>query len=278
MKKIYIELSDICHLACSFCPAPKASRGIMPLSLFERALDEALPLSKRIALHILGDPCYLDALGSYLALARDRGAQVEIVTSGLFLPKHPPALLLAPPVYQVSISLEAGLDNNIRDYAARIAPFVSAHFANPACFLNLRIQSVSDKDKILALLREILPSEALGALRAELSDTLMQSPRIRLWSKAFLITKPCFTWAGYSRAKSTRKKCHGLIEQLGILSDGRVVPCCIDARGEMTLGDIRTQGLAEILATPRARAIAEGFRQGIAREATCQACGFVGVK
>lgn len=350
LRKIYIELSDICQLSCPFCPAPKGVRGIMPLSLFARALESAKHLSKRIALHILGDPCYLPDLSEYLALAGQHGLEIELVTSGLFFHKHEPALLLSPPIYQLSISLESGAQNHIPNYPAKLAPLIAHHYQNPRCFLNLRIQKGTDTSlyehpSVLgSLLREILPSEILRPDSAHhhpaLARALLQNRgsemdrgemgrvgeksnkdrlralfdekgRIRLWSRAFLLVRPHFTWAGFAppntaipaastsaptttpapmpvatpvfahsvahgRAKSSGRFCHGLIEQIGILSDGTIVPCCMDTQGVIALGNIRTHSLEKALQSPRAQAIIAGFHRGVAIEPLCQSCGFRG--
>lgn len=285
MKKVYIELSDICGLSCSFCPAPKGVRGVMPLSLFAKALDEALCFSRRIALHILGDPCYLDNLESYLVLARNKGAQVEVVTSGIYCHKHPASLLLSAPIYQLSISLEAGFDQHLVRHYAVLRALLDSHFRNPTCFVNLRIQDTllfTKPDVLSALLYAILPQSFLNTQDAMMlhKDCIMRNfdtkGRIRLWKKALLVRKPSFVWAGFAPiSKNTHKRCYGIIHQIGILSNGVVVPCCLDTGGQINLGDLHTQSLAQILRSSRAQNIAEGFKLGEAREELCMRCGFV---
>ena len=68
--------------------------------------------------------------------------------------------------------------------------------------------------------------------------------------------------------------CHGLRDQLGILCDGSVVPCCLDHEGDITLGNLFTQSMEEILESPRAKAIYEGFSQRKAAEELCRKCGY----
>ena len=68
--------------------------------------------------------------------------------------------------------------------------------------------------------------------------------------------------------------CRGLLDHFGILSDGTVVPCCLDSDGIINLGNVFEEELADILASPRARAIPEGFRRRKAVEDLCRRCGF----
>ena len=68
--------------------------------------------------------------------------------------------------------------------------------------------------------------------------------------------------------------CYGLRDQIGVLCDGTVVPCCLDHEGDLALGNLLEQDLAEILESPRARAICHGFAQGVAAEELCRKCGY----
>ena len=68
--------------------------------------------------------------------------------------------------------------------------------------------------------------------------------------------------------------CYGLRDQLGILCDGTVVPCCLDHDGDLALGNLLTQSMVEILVSPRAKAIYEGFSNREAAEELCRKCGY----
>ena len=68
--------------------------------------------------------------------------------------------------------------------------------------------------------------------------------------------------------------CYGLRDQVGVLCDGTVVPCCLDREGAIPLGNLFTQELTEIMSTKRARAIYDGFSQRRAVEPLCQTCGY----
>ena len=72
----------------------------------------------------------------------------------------------------------------------------------------------------------------------------------------------------------TAFSCYGLKDQFGILADGTVVPCCLDSDGVIGLGNIFTQDLSDILHSPRAEAMVEGFRCRKATEDLCKRCGY----
>ena len=68
--------------------------------------------------------------------------------------------------------------------------------------------------------------------------------------------------------------CRALREQIGVLCDGTLVPCCMDHEGDLALGNLFAQDLDEILSSERASAIRRGFSEGRAVEALCRRCGF----
>ena len=349
MKKIYIELSDICNLACSFCPATKAKRGIMGVKDFAHCLKEAFGFSRHIALHILGDPCALENLDEYLNIARKIGLElnktpkIDIVTSGAFFGKHTVDMLLSPPIFQLSISLEAGVDNFFKKilpkndfanidfgkngvasgdfgvsqnpsqksslkrfsaYLDAIIALLCAHKANPQIFLNLRIQdlrTLRDKPALCVICGYLAPlvdfdflSRQSGKSIATIKEAFLggnidflldAKGRIRLWEKAIFVVKHSFVWAGFDNKNGIKSmgqnpkhhkyhKCYALTQQVGILSNGIVVPCCIDGEGEINLGNIFETPLKQILDCARARNIIDGFRLGEAREELCRSCGF----
>ena len=66
----------------------------------------------------------------------------------------------------------------------------------------------------------------------------------------------------------------GLRDQIGILCDGTVVPCCLDAEGSIALGNIFRQSLDEILNSERAKALYRGFSNRAPAEELCLRCGY----
>ena len=79
---------------------------------------------------------------------------------------------------------------------------------------------------------------------------------------------------GEKSSKKEKKQlfCKALIKQIGVLSDGSLVPCCLDHDGDVVLGNLLHQSLEEILASPRAQALVEGFKHHTASEKLCQNC------
>ncbi len=275
-KKIYIELSDICGLQCSFCPNPKNIRGVIPLELFEKICKEAAPLTPIITFHVLGDPCKLKNLNHYLNAAKRFSLKVDLVTSGAYLCDF--ETLLQDAIYQISISLDAGLDNhnklNQHRYIQKILEFCRYKCEkNSEVFLNLRIQD-STLEKHQNLIKPFLESFECVSL-----ETLKSQGRARLFKKSFLNIQKTFKWPDLNapnplNQESKTPYCYGLIKQIAILSNGVVVPCCMDTQAHINLGDLNHTPLKDILNSQKAMAIKTHFLKGEALELLCKNCSY----
>jgi radical SAM protein with 4Fe4S-binding SPASM domain len=149
--------------------------------------------------------------------------------------------------------------------------------SNSDFFINLRVWNLDDgrsetvfNEKLFALL------ESHFDLGKGIIDSLISGERqsIRLASKILLHFDHYFEWPNLDNALVGDGYCQGLSKQIGILSDGRVVPCCLDGEGIMELGNLRETNLGKILTSKRSSAITDGFSKGICSEELCQKCSY----
>ena len=68
--------------------------------------------------------------------------------------------------------------------------------------------------------------------------------------------------------------CYGLRDQIGVFSDGTVVPCCLDAEGTINLGNIFESDLEDILKSERAENLKKSFQTRNVTEDLCRRCGY----
>lgn len=68
--------------------------------------------------------------------------------------------------------------------------------------------------------------------------------------------------------------CLGLKDHIGILVDGTVVPCCLDSAGVISLGNLQTEEIEDILKKDRTQNILQGFACGKKVESLCKKCNF----
>jgi sulfatase maturation enzyme AslB (radical SAM superfamily) len=98
---------------------------------------------------------------------------------------------------------------------------------------------------------------------------------IRIGHNIYLENGEKFDWPELSADDGGEEVfCYGLRDQIGVLCDGTVVPCCLDHNGDIPLGNLHIQSLAEILEAPRTSAIIQGFSCRKAVEPLCRRCGF----
>ena len=97
----------------------------------------------------------------------------------------------------------------------------------------------------------------------------------RLEDRIFLSYGERFDWPDESALDhGAAGRCRALSDQLAVLCDGTVVPCCLDHEGTLALGNLFTQELSDILASPRACRMREGFACGERTEPLCRRCGY----
>lgn len=239
----------------------------MSLSLFSKIALDCAKFTKLIALHILGDPLKIKNLKDYLLIAKKCNLKVEITTSGIYLDEFD--FLLESPIKQVNFSLDAIMEiesRESRDIAFnKIFKFCRYKDSiNSDIFINLRIQNRT-APKTLEL-KNILKQEfGLPHLRSN----------IRVGKKIIITFREPFLWnLDNDKIASNKGFCYGLISHFGILSNGSVVPCCIDADGDIILGNLKSQSLDDILYGDRALSIRNGFKNKVIIEQKCLKCNY----
>lgn len=276
LKKAYLEITNVCNLNCSFCPGTRRPAGFISIGEFRRFGEKLRPHTKYLYLHLMGEPLLHPHLEELLAISEELGFRVMITTNGTLLEEQGELLCASPAVEKVSISLhsfegnkDSGELEHYLDFCIRFVQKASE--AGKRCALRLwnldgaDIQGMNRLNEvILAALERAFPKPWKEGRRG---TTL--APNIFLeWGERF-------NWPDLSVPEKDRPSfCYGLRDQVGVLWDGTVVPCCLDHEGDIPLGSLREQTLEEILDSPRARAIYNGFSQRRARETLCRRCGF----
>ncbi|RDU63131.1 radical SAM/SPASM domain-containing protein [Helicobacter sp. MIT 14-3879] len=279
-KKIYIEISDICKLNCSFCTAIKETRGIMNLELFQKAINEAKKHTNLVTFHILGDPLKISNLIKYLDIAYKASLKVELTTSGVFLDDF--NILLHPSIKQINFSLDAIVElKNKFELLDRVIDFCKFKIKNDSkIFINLRIQKRARNKDVLEVLQNKFNIEE--NLKNNLIDE--NEGRIKIYNKIIIDFRDTFIWKelntkGYNNQQNNNLKavngtCFALDSHIGILSNGIVVPCCIDIGGNIPLGNIANSSIYDILQTKKVKDIKEGFKKNIIIEDLCKICDY----
>ena len=105
--KVYVEISNICNLKCSFCPGTTRKSKRMSVQEFRIVLEKIKDYTDYIYFHLLGVPLCHPDLESFLKLAEDMKFKVIITTNGTLLSKNKDILLNSKSHYKTVISLHS---------------------------------------------------------------------------------------------------------------------------------------------------------------------------
>jgi len=274
--RAYIELTNICGLECSFCPPKTNPTATMKLDFFEKILLQLAPYTKKIALHVMGDPLALKNIKEYLDIASKYDFEVMITTSGKYLNNH--TNIFHSSLKQINVSLNSFNKNSMKisfdTYMDGVFKLCEKR-VDEEVFINLRLWNLDENGTENAYNLKIFEKLADYFKVVFPKDILMNPPKsFRLSKKILLHFDSYFEWPSLQNTHNTQGFCHGLSSQIAILADGRVVPCCLDGDGIINLGSLHVNTLKEILNSKRATDIVEGFKNNKAVEELCAKCSF----
>lgn len=269
-RKVYIEISNLCNLKCSFCPGTRRPGRRMTAEEFSSLMPKLRPYTDFLYFHLMGEPLCHPLLPDFLEIAGQHGFRVIITTNGTLLSQAQQTLLEAPALHKVNISLHAFEANDyhvpFEKYLEDCLSFGRAAAGEKIVVYRLWNQGGADElnQKILHQMEIRFP----GPWAQERHGT-------RIGEKTYVEHGDKFDWPDLSAPEGDGPLfCYGLRDQIGVLCDGTVVPCCLDHEGDIALGNLFTQGLEDILRTPRAQAIYSGFSSREAVEPLCRRCGY----
>jgi len=275
--KVYIELTNICGLECSFCPTKIAKPTTISLAFFDNILNEIQPFTKNIALHVFGDPLTLNNLEKYLDIALKYNIKVDITTTGYYLTKFNLNLFLHKAIKQINFSLNSYNKNEmkitLKKYLKPMFELCDLKLKNKIHnFINFRLWNLDNQNSEIDFNNEVL--KILSNKFEKDLKNIKYNKAIRLENQILVDFDTYFKWPTLNDTTKTNGFCYGLTSQIAILSSGVVVPCCLDSFGVIELGNLHNSSLKEILHSRKANNIRDGFKNNIAVEELCQKCTF----
>ena len=270
IDKAYLEITNLCNLACSFCHGTKREGGMLTADAFDALTDRLAGEVKFLYFHLLGEPLLHPLLPQFVKTAWEKGFYPILTTNGSLLHERGEELMEQLP-YKISISLHAPAANTAFADPAYFDDCIAfaKRAAAKGCITVLRLWNLGGEGEeqnggILEKLHAAFPGRW--------PPSHHESVRLSA-DKVFLEWGEHFEWPDLGAEEGNANMfCRALGDQVGVHCDGTVVPCCLDADGVLALGNLHEQSLAEILATPRARAIRDGFTRRVATEEFCRKC------
>ncbi|MCT7556060.1 radical SAM/SPASM domain-containing protein [Aliarcobacter butzleri] len=281
-RKVHIEITNICNLKCTFCPPKILPNKTMALDKFDKLNLELKEFTTELAYHIVGDPLVLSNLDEYLNISLKHNLKVNITTTANNINKKHYETLLNPTIKQINFSINSYNANShkksLDEYLEPIIEFVKfAQKQKHEYFINFRIWNLDEKNSAkefnLKVFNKI--NEAFDT-NIDIEDVYKNRPKnIRIDRKIFFNFDEYFNWPNLENKEVSKTGfCYGLDSHFGVLSNGDVVPCCLDKDAIINLGNIEDNSLKNILTSKRVKDIQNGFKKDILVEELCQKCEY----
>lgn len=269
-KRIYIEITNTCNLKCAFCDKNNRTPKALSCKEFEHILKQVKSYTDYIYLHVQGEPLTHPFFDNILDLTDLYQMHVQLVTNGTFLKEHM-NLLDHPSIRKVSFSLQSieYQTIDVEEYMQTILIFIEQFKEKENTYAEIRFwrndqYEYSKTAKCISLLKE----------KYQFIETKKQNS-FKIMNNVYVDFDNMFSWPEKEDNNTTNfGKCLGGIQQLAILSSGNVIPCCLDANGEITFGNIFETSLDAILQNKRYQDLVNGFRKHMIVEDLCKHCTY----
>ena len=277
-KQIYVEITNICNLDCSFCPKNSRPKRFMTVAEFDSITEQIAPLTNTICLHLMGEPLLHPNISEIFAICNQKGLKVHLTTNGTLIKQNLP-LLLSGCAKKISVSLHSFEANNnltsLENYLQTTLNSCKQIAESSDSYIEFRLWNESADQSAKNHLNKNILEQINKTFNTNLIAENLQS-NTRITDKIILSLADVFEWPINTQhnQKNSAKFCYGLRTHFGILCDGTVVACCLDGEGKLALGNIFEDKIGNILQTPRAQNIYKGFTDRNTPEEFCQTCTF----
>jgi len=273
-KKIYIEITNICNLKCKFCPETIRKKQSMDIEKFEEIIKKIHNHTQLVCLHVKGEPLLHNQLEEILKILEKYNLKANITTNGTLIKDKLEILKNSKSVRQINFSIHSILQNGVLNDQYLKDIFESAQqLENIIISYRLwNLQNINNNnvnDEIIRIMEKYYNIK-------NLKQKLIENEFFKIKENIFINQDIEFVWPNINFEKIIEKgRCLALKEQVAILVDGTVVPCCLDNDGVIKLGNIFKESMSEILEKPFSIEIKKNFENGVITCELCRTCGFL---
>ena len=273
-KKIYIEITNICNLKCAFCPETNRKKVYMDLEKFEEVISKIHNYTRLVCLHVKGEPLLHKQLGDILKILEKYNLKANITTNGTLIKDKLEIIKKSKSVRQINFSIHSITQNESLNKQYMQDIFESAEqLENTIISYRLwNLKSIEENSINSKIIKEIEDYYNIKNLKQQ----LVGNDFIKIKDNMFINQDIEFTWPDIKQKKIIEKgRCLALKEQIAILVDGTIVPCCLDNNGDIPLGNILEETMEDILKKPQSVTIKKNFENSIITCELCKTCGFL---
>ena len=268
-SKIYVEITNICNLNCSFCSKSFLPKKEMSPSEFKIVLDKIKNYTESIYLHVKGEPLLHSKFDEILSICDEEKIKVSITTNGTLLEKRKD-ILLKHHIKQINVSLHS--ENKMPNYFESV--FNTCDELSKKMTVIYRIWTLSNlalDKKSTIIVDKIKKHYKLDNI---IVNKLLSEKNIKIKDNIYLDKDYEFVWPSEGKSREIVGTCLGTRSHIAILVSGQVVPCCLDSEGIINLGNIFEEDLEDILNKKLFSEIREGFQNNKIICDLCKNCNY----
>ncbi|WP_278568637.1 radical SAM/SPASM domain-containing protein [Amedibacillus dolichus] len=270
-KRVYVEITNTCNLQCSFCIQNQRTPKSMSMEQFTHVIQQIAGYTRYVYLHVLGEPLSHPLLDAFLSVCEQYGLYVNLTTNGTLL-KEKAEILTRHSIRQLNVSLHSFPQHRQTHYLQDVFQ-VCEKLAAQNVYINYRLWSLGEQGMDPSNLQVL--KQVLLHYDKTLQEEAKRLQRIPLAEHISLHFEEVFSWPSLAQPFVNDKgRCLGMKDMCAVLSNGDVVPCCLDSKGECVLGNLFESDMEEILSSPRAKAIVDGFQRFHIEEELCRHCSY----
>ncbi len=242
MFEVAIEPTNVCNLACTFCPNPDFTReyGMMDFDLYRKTIDE-VALFKPRTLHLqdVGESFLHKKIIEMIEYATPHFDVVQLNTNGVNLEGELAERLVKTDLDNIKFSIDAARPETYK--ALKKKDKLAVVERNLESLLKLR-------DAARARMRIFAKFVTVDGNRGE------EEAFRKRWEGIAdkVLFKEEHGWDGtYGKSVHTnepgqRYRCHYLWRTVNIHWDGKVVPCCVDWDDKAVFGNVKEKPVYDI--------------------------------
>ncbi|HAV42602.1 TPA: hypothetical protein DCX15_01095 [bacterium] len=270
--RIFIDVTSKCNLRCVMCPQSiegLIKPGLMDFDLYKKVIDEIGSFANEVILHLSGEPLLHPCLLEMVRYGVRSGLTVSFNTNATVLTEEKSEKLIESGLARITFSF----DGYTKEEYEQIK--VGADFEKTLnkilMFLKLKKRLRSKRPYTVVRVVELKPHPS------NLPDKDNFIRMLKSNGLNHLQIVPSHSFGGYfnelDRARgSSYTPCSFLWYSLGILWDGKCVPCCVDITGKLGLNNVKDSTISEIWNSDGIVKLREAMTREMVNFDPCRGC------
>lgn len=260
-KKVYLEITNNCNLDCSFCIKNNRDKKFITIEEYKKVLEKLKNYTKYLYFHVSGEPLLHPYINDLINLAKNK-FNINITTNGYLIKR----IKDNHNIRQINISLHSFSNKyniSLENYMSNIFEVIDN--LKEDTYFSLRFWVNNEYN-----------TKIIEMINNKYHTNLKLETGFKIANNVFVSVNKEFIWPDLENDYySEEGTCYALRDHIGILVNGDVIPCCLDANGIIKLGNIYLENLKDIINSDRYKNMINGFKNNKKCEELCKKCNFL---